>query len=258
MNTKKALNIIILLLIIINICMLAFILFFNSQKSEKENEVNYVNDILNYRGIEVKIPIETTGGNKEGIIFKKGIFDSDFITNGEKVTGGKFVVYEDNTILQYTNLNENKPTEFITNRFDADKKVRVFLDQIGFNNNKYIVDSVIMSSRNTYHLKYYCVLNDEMLYDLYIYAVIDEYGISTLSICYMENAKDNTISFKVLPMSNIIMSKGIFKEANSGIIERVDSGYKSDTNNNLQYVWRVTFENGVVKYYNASDGKEIK
>jgi len=258
MNTKKALNIIILLLVIINVCMFIFILFFNSEKSEKENEVNYVYDILKYRGIEVNIPIETTSESKEGILFKEGIFNDEFKSKVEEITGGSVIVSKDNTLLQYTNLNANKPAKFINNRFDADKKVRTFLNKIGFNNNKYIVDAVTMSSRSTYNLKYYYISNDEMLFDLYIYAIVDEYGVSNLSIRYIENTRDTSKKFEVLPMSNIIMSKGTLKEANSGIVERVDSGFKLDENNILQYVWRITFENGVVKYYNASNGREIK
>ncbi|MBN2851846.1 MAG: hypothetical protein JXQ23_03835 [Clostridia bacterium] len=262
MNTKKALNIVIILLLIINVFMFVFLLYLNSSYSDRQNEIKYVKEILEYRGIVNEVTLDNNANDKKPVIFGKGIFTDEFITQVKEVTGGTVLSSKENTVLSYYQDSSLKEADYISDRIDADKRVRLFLDSIGFNHINYIVDNVTMSSRNTFNIKYIYSSKEETMYDLYINAVVNEYGISNIVIRYIENEFTEGKSFKILPMTNVIMSNVVYREENSkgagaNIIKRIDSGYKLDKNNVPQYVWRITYGDDTISYFNAQNGHEI-
>lgn len=257
MNTKKALNIIILLLLIINIFMFSFIIYFNSKNNNVKDIIEYTEEILKYRAVEIEIPIRDSEIIKNTIVFGEGIFNNDYIDKITQKTSGQLEVSNNGTKLDYFNFNTDETENIIKDRFDADTKIRAFLDYIEFNHTKYIVDTVKMSGRNKYSLKYIYVTDNEILYDLYIYAIIDEYGLSSLSISYIDNQFEENNDFYILPMTNILMSNMVYSENRSNKIIKIDSGYKLDIYNSLQYVWKITFDDGTIIFYDAKNGHEI-
>jgi len=258
MNTKKALNIIILLLIVINIFMFSFILYFNKQNRDEKTSVEYTQDILKYRGIDIEVPIKNIKLSKKALLFKKGIFNEKYEQKIKNKISGEILITEDQTKLEYISFNKNT-TEVITkDRFEADLQVKAFLDLIEFNYINYSVDSVTMLSRDTYNLKYIYTSNGEIIYDLYINATIDKHGLVSVTIKYIENQFEENENFYVLPMTNILMSNIIYSEKRSNKIVRVDSGYKFDKNNTLQYVWKIIFDDNTTIYYDAKNGHQLQ
>lgn len=260
MNTKKALNLIIILLLIINIFLLVFIISFDKGSEERENEVNYVRDIMAYRGISVTASFTSETKVSSEMIYSGGIFTEDYITQLSELLTGTIQRSEDNTTIAITFLEYLSTAEIIQDRYDADRKIRSFLDSISFNHINYLVDSVIMTGTSTYYVDYIYIVNSNVLYDLFVSAVIDEYGIKSITIKYIDNELVEGKVLSIIPVTTILMSQITFSENADGqnTISRIDSGYKLDSKGKVYYCYRLTDGSQQVRYYNGVDGKEIK
>jgi len=260
MNTKKALNLIIILLLIINIFLLVFIISFDKGSEERLNEVTYVRDIMAYRGVSITASFTNEAKVSSEMIYNGGIFTEDYITKVSELLTGDIQHSEDNTTIAITLTEYLSTSKIIQDRYVADIKIRSFLDSINFNHINYLVDSVIMTGTSTYHVDYIYIVNGNVLYDLFISAIIDEYGIKSITIKYIDNQLVEGEVFSILPVSTILMSQVTYKENTDGqnTISRIDAGYKLDSKGKVYYCYRLTDGNQQVRYYNGVDGKEIK
>ncbi len=97
------------------------------------------------------------------------------------------------------------------------------------------------------------MINGEILYDLYINAIIDEYGVASIGIKYIENEIDISKTYEIMPITNVLLGNVIFNESGSNVIERVDTGYKLNDSNILEYLLRVTYEDKKIVFFTANN-----
>ncbi|MCK5811885.1 MAG: hypothetical protein KAG94_03250 [Clostridiales bacterium] len=260
MNTKKALNLIIVLLLVINIFLLVFIINFDEGSKEYENEITYVRDIMAYRGVSINASFNNEPSIAIGMEYNDGIFTKDYINQISELITGNIQSSEDETTISITLTERLKIPKEINDRYDADRRIRDFLDSISFNHINYLVDTVVMSGTSTYNVDYIYIGNNKVLYDLYISATIDEYGMKSIAIKYVDNQLIEGEKSSILPVTTILMSQIVYKENTYGknTISRIDEGYKQDAKGKVYYCYRLTDGNQQVKYYNGVDGKEIK
>ncbi len=260
MNTKKALNLIIVLLLVINIFLLVFIISFDTGSKDRENEVAYVHDIMEYRGVSINASFTNESSISVEIEYNGGIFTEEYINQISELIVGDIQSSEDETTIAITLTEYLNTPLMISDRYDADRKIRNFLDSINFNHINYLVDAVVMSGSSTYHVDYIYISNGDVLYDLYVSAIIDEYGVKNITIRYIDNHPIEGEKLSILPVSTILMSQVVYRENTDGgnTISRIDAGYKQDSTGKVYYCYRLTDGSQQVKYYNGVDGKEIK
>jgi len=258
MNTKKALIVIMVLLILMNIALASYIIVFTTNgKSDLEIE-EYTTKILNQRNIEVncKIPNETP--NASSIILGDMIYSESAIETLSSKTGGLYSI-DKNEILIYI----GSPTEIIVlgemNRSSVEKISHDFISDIGLQIEEFSLDVFNGTGKDEYKVRYIKEDGEGIYYyDSYVEMTVTNYGVVFAEI-YIKRVKEyDKKNAESLPIHTILLTN-LIAESKIMTIDAISYGYYQKNSNTDESVmsWRLLFSDGSERFFEVSTGIEI-
>jgi len=258
MDTKKALIVIMILLIIMNVALASYIIVINTGRDKGRDNNDYVVDILRQRNIEVgcKIPEEGPGAsslNLGDMLYNENSFDSLMA-----VTGGSYTIDSGGRLIFSNSPDDNvAPTEM--NRTAVEGFAHDFMTSIGLQIDDFILDYILETGTDEYDISY--IEKDKsgtLYYDSYIEMKITEYGVMHAEI-YIRTIRDKgETDAGNLPIQTIMLAN-LTMETKTVTIKSISFGYhqKGRDSDKAIMSWRIRFNDGSERFFAVDNGQEI-
>ena len=260
MDTRKALTAIIILLIIMNITLGAYLVIIGTGNDGIDETLSYTRKILNDRNyrVDCRIPenlIETSsiklGGNR---------YQEQTVNYIEQNTGGEAFIDEASGILYYTGSGGSQPVQDELTRIDVENIASGFISSLGIERDEFTLDYFRESGEDIYDLRYIAIDGSNNLYfNSYIELVITSGGIQSARIMYPSILEQAQSLGEGVPVYTILLAN-LNETGSEKSIESISYGYyiTDGETGQAETCWRVRFGDGSDRYFNAKTGNEIK
>lgn len=279
MDWSRAKTVFILMLFVLNIVLLANIVFFygGAQTVSKETIEDTIS-ILKSRNVLLKCDIPRQRGKIPAIIYDNSHFNIDEIIQKlsgdtalntdvlvqEKmiVKGEKKISLEDSNVLVYEDANPSENVN-VNNMDEVEKYARKFLSDIGIKISSYRLDRQNRDKAGEVSLHFIEKFGKHYVYDSYINVVISERGVKSLIFSKKNIKKLSSGTVNVMPAHQVLL-KNFNSRGENIIIVAMDIGYKSfaeeaEAVETQEWPkWRIVFEDGTERYFSAVNGDEFK
>lgn len=254
MDSKKALRIIIALMLIVNIFMAGYIISLAFSEPDTKDEHKYITDILAYRDIVLDCEIPDYSAPSAVII--PNSIDNTAIIDYLKEQDGTIVEQQDGMIMHSpisTERYENFTLEIATTITDA------FIKELPLENEAYMLDSILTAGVNMYRFDYIYLDGSSYIYDKRIEITVSKNGIDQVYIKSLEyTVSDTEYNRPMVTIGNILVSSFTRQGQSFITIKKIDTGYLYNKNtSSIANVWRVMYNNGQERYFSSVDGTEI-
>ncbi|MFO7637020.1 MAG: hypothetical protein R6W96_06905 [Clostridia bacterium] len=255
MDTRRAVKIIIALLVIINVLM-GFYLF-NITRSprsfDQENEKTL--EIMGYREITLSTAIPDDAGQVKKIQYADALFNEDSIAFIQDILEADVFITQNHVLSISTQVDIPGG---VLDRYEADTVSKRLMDSIGFDHRPYVLESVSMEASSVFFLQYVYESDGQYFYESYIRVRVNEGGQIQCEIRQINHTDGGAMrGYEVIPASNILMS-GILRTDNRSMnIIGIDSGYILDNEGETLHCWRIQFNDGTTRHFDSRSGKEI-
>ena len=177
MDTKKALVVVAILLILMNITLASYIVVINVNNKKFASIEEYTVKILKQRGIDLNCIIPSDNPGASSITLGDMLYSETSInTLGEK-TGGSYSFDEQGRLIFVNSLSE-EAVQGEMNRTTVESLAHDFIDYIGLQKKEYVLDFVIETGTDEYEIRYIYKDNTRIYYfDSYIEMIINNYGV---------------------------------------------------------------------------------
>ncbi len=254
MDSKKALRIIIALLLIVNVFMAGYIINLAFSEPDTKDEYKYITEILAYR--DITLDCEIPEYSAPSAVIAESSADNDAILAYLKQQDGTITEEQDGVIVYIpavTERYEDLTLEAAAQIADA------FVKKLPIDSSAYMLDSILTAGVNTYRFKYIYLDGSSYIYDKKIEMTVSKNGIDQVDISNIEyTVSDTEYNRPMVSIGNILVS-GFTRQGQSFItIKKIDAGYVYDKSaSSFMNVWRVMYNNGLERYFSSIDGTEI-
>lgn len=254
MDSKKALRIIIALLLIVNVFMAGYIVNLAFSEPDTKDEYKYITEILAYRDIALDCEIPEYAAPSAVITVSST--DNTAVLDYLKEQDGIFSE-DENGVITYT------PP--VTQRYEdltLEKAAEIaddYVEKLPIDSEAYMLDSILTAGVNEYRFNYIYLDGSSYIYDRKIEMTVSKDGIEKVYIKSLGyTVSDTEYNRPMVSIGNILVS-GFTRQGQSLItIKKIDAGYLYDKNtSSIMNVWRVMYNNGQERYFSSIDGTEI-
>lgn len=258
MNTKKALIVIMILLILMNAALSAYLIIINAGNRENSDALIYTESILKQRNIEIKGRIPDEVPEPSSVILTDMLYSDDVFDNLISKTGGSYSIDERGRLL-FANTPEERIVIGDMNRTAVEMISREFIESIGLYQDEFILDYVIETATDEYDVRY--IRKDSLgiyYYDSYIEMSVTENGVVSARV-YVRDVKERiSKKGKSLPIYTVLLAN-IVSESKAKVITGINFGYhlKNQFENEAVMSFRISFEDGSERFFDVVSGDEI-
>jgi hypothetical protein len=254
MDSKKALRIIIALLLIVNIFMAGYIINLAFSEPDTKDEHKYIADILAYRNITLECDIPDYPA--PSAVLMLALQDNALLTDYLKEQGGLLSIEQEGAIIY---------TPAVTNRYDnltVDSATLIsdsFIKNLPIDSEAYMLDSILTAGVDEYKFNYIYLDGSSYIYNRKIEMTVSKNGIGQVYIKSLEyTVSDTEYNRPMVSIGNILVS-GFTRQGQSFItIKKIDAGYVYDkSTSSVMNVWRIMYNNGLERYFSSIDGTEV-
>lgn len=260
MDTKKALIIIMVLLILMNITLASYIIIISSERDKPGDIVLYAVEILNQRNIGLECIIPEDKAKPSSVVIGGNIFNSQSIDSIKEKTGGDaYFDFETDFLHYYSTNSENVIIGDIT-RTEVESKANEFITSIGLNRNDFVLDFYLETGNNIYTLKYIRIDGAGNYYfNSYVEMQITEKGVVSAIVIFGNISAVVQQNTEGLPVSTILLANLEADKDRRQVVISINAGFYKNSDNGDQAVmsWRIRFSDGNERFFDAGTGLEI-
>lgn len=283
MDWARAKSIILILLAALNIFLLAKVVIDSGGQGISRETILNMEKILDRRGVRLECTIPRYDKDTPRLIFGSGKANQAAYAKkllGESYTAEKSDGQENTYIsgtrtLTFTSGNsftyiDKKPDQKvdIIHISETEKYVRKFLKDKNIDNSSYVLDAEPVKQGSEVVFNFTEKYKDFLVFDNYLKAVVSENGVTRLEVRHKEIKGFSADKVRDISAAYQILLEHFNGDENT-VITDVDIGYRDDTVNLEQEglqsseqlpVWRIKVKGTAepIRYFGASDGKEIK
>lgn len=255
MDSKKALKILIILLVVVNLFMAGYIISLTFSKSDTSDENKYITSLLTYRDITLECEIPDYPAPSAVLIAK----DPDNSSLLAYLNGLDGVLEEDveSGVIVFSPTISERIDDFTLDT--TTKQASAFITSLPIKSEAYMLDSILTTGVNIYKFNYIYADGSRYIYDKSIEITISKNGIDQVVISNINYIVSDTENNRPMVSIGNILVSGFTRQGQASItIKKMDTGYLYDTDTlALKNVWRIMFNNGQVRYFSSIDGIEI-
>ncbi len=254
MDSKKALKIIITLLLIVNVFMAGYIINLAFSEPDTKDEYKYITDILTYRDITLECEIPDYAAPNAVLVIKQQ--DNSILLNYLKEQSGLLSEEQEGIIIYNpvsTQRYDDLTLEIATGICDS------FMGQIPLDSKAYMLDSILTAGVDEYKFNYIYLDGSSYIYDKRIEITVSKNGIDQVYISNIEyTVSDTEYNRPMVSIGNILASSFTRQGQSFITIRKIDAGYLYDKkSSSVINIWRVMYNNGLERYFSSIDGTEI-
>lgn len=258
MNTKKALIVIMVLLILLNVGMVGYIISLNVKNSNRIDFEEYTVKILKARNIELNCLIPTSSPVAATASLGDMLYTEDSIGLLETKTGGEYQLDDFGRML-YWGAPDANIVEGEMNRAAVEKISHAFIESIELQLSDYTLDYSIEIGTDEYDVRY--IKKDDKgnhYYDIYIEMIINETGVASAVVSIRSIEDEEKRSGESLPVHTVLLAN-LIAESKPMTISSISYGYHQKSANTSEAVmsWRVRFSDGSERFFEVGTGEEI-
>ncbi len=258
MDTKKALVVVAILLILMNITLASYIVVINANNKKFASIEEYTVKILKQRDIGLNCLIPSDNPGASSITLGDMLYSETSINTLSEKTGGSYSFDEQERLI-FTNSLSEEVVSGEMSRTTVERLAHNFIDSIGLQKNEYVLDFVIETGTDEYNVRYIYKDNAGNYYfDSYIEMNISNYGVISSEINALSIEKKNGDKGGGIPISAILLTNMV-AESKAKVINGINYGYhrKNSDSNESVMCWRIRLGDGSEKYFDIETGKEI-
>lgn len=258
MNTKKALIVIMVLLILMNIALASYIIVISTNGKSGLSTEEYVSKILDQRNIIINCKIPNEIPSASSIVLGDMLYSESAFETLVNKTGGAYSL-DDHGRMIFTNISAIETVQEEMNRSVVEKITHEFINNIGLQLEEFSLDVFIGTGTDEYKVRY--TSKDEKgiyYYDSYIEMTVNKYGVAYGEI-YVKRVKDIEVNnADGLPIHTILLSN-LVSESKKVEIDSISFGYHQKEADSSESVmsWRIGFGDGSERFFEVSTGVEI-
>ncbi len=254
MDSKKALRIIIALLLIVNVFMAGYIVNLAFSEPDTKDEYKYITEILAYRDItlDCEIPEYAAPSAVIAVSSTDNTKVLDYLKEQDGILSNDLdgvIAYTPAVTQRYENLTLEKAAEIA----DA------FVKKLPIDSEAYMLDSILTAGVDEYKFNYIYLDGSSYIYNRKIEMTVSKNGIGQVYIKSLEyTVSDTEYNRPMVSIGNILVS-GFTRQGQSFItIKKIDAGYVYDkSTSSVMNVWRIMYNNGLERYFSSIDGTEV-
>ena len=258
MNTKKALIVIMVLLILMNIALASYIIVITTNGKSDLSTEEYTKKILKQRNIEIECNIPDKSPNAASITLGDMIYNDSTIDALSSKTGGSYSIDERGRLIYISSLTDIEVSD-VMNRSVVERISHDFISDIGLQLEEFNHDSTIETGTDEYEVRYIKKDGEGVYYfDSYVEMTVTNYGVVSSEV-YIKQVKEHDIKKdEGLPIHTIFLAN-LVAESKTITIDKISYGYhqKSLNTNESVMSWRVRFSDGSFRFLEVSTGLEI-
>ena len=279
MDWSKAKSILIVMLLLLNIFLLVSIGFYKLEDGISRETVSNTIKILSSRGVTVNVDIPLYNRYTPSLICEGGSYDAadisarllgkDFILppgidDGEEViNGSKKIKFSNNrSSFVYSNSSPSETLK-VDNIKSAENAARDYIDSLGIDSEKFVLDIYVKNPDATYTLTFIEKYKKFLVFDNYIEITLGKNGVIYLESHSRKIKGFNANAMPIMPAYQILLKN--YSGYENITITGIDIGFKGYITGEQDMressegpAWRVTAEGGKVRYFKATDGEEIR
>lgn len=261
MNTKKALISIIILLLIINVILGLYIISIGSYADENIT-IEHVMSILEQREVKLENRIPKYSIKPAIAIVGENKFTEQSIELIEAKMNGTLYIEESSGLLIYKNTEYEEDPLKDNSRLSAESTAAKFIETMSLNRKEFILDSVVEKANGLYNLKFiHTDGSGNYYFDIFIDMEVGSGGVTSADIMYRDIKGYRSLGEKGVSIGTVLMANITRKnEGTSGTIQSISSGYKinnAEEKTDAIMSWRIRFDDGTERYFEASGGIEF-
>ncbi len=258
MDTKKALTVIMVLLIIMNIALVSYIILISTGRDDDSRVNDYAVEILKQRNIELGCKIPEGGPGASSIILGDMVYSENEFEKLMAATGGSYYIdARGRLIFSYLPVDNTAPVEM--NRTAVEVFSHEFITSIGLQKDNFVLDYIIETGTDEYDVRY--IEKDAsgiLYYSSYVEMKITEYGVIYAEIYIRTVRETGEVGTGSLPIQTIILAN-LTLETKTMTIDSISFGYyqRDRDSDEALMSWRIHFDNGSERFFEVGNGGEI-
>ncbi len=258
MNTKKALIVIMVLLILMNIALGSYLIVISTNGKSDLKTAEYTTKILKQRNIEVNCIIPDEAPNTSSIILGDMIYSESSIETLSSKTGGSYSFDNLGRLIHIGSQTEIKISDEM-NRAAVERLSHEFISNIGLQMEEFELDYSIHTGTAEYKVRY--IIQDEegiYYYDSYVEMTVTNYGVVSAEVYIKQIMERENKNAESLPIHTVLLAN-LEAESKTIAIEKISYGYYQKSLNADESVmsWRIRFDDGSDRFFEVSTGLEI-
>jgi hypothetical protein len=255
MDSKKAIKILVVLMIIVNLIMAGYIISLGVSQSQQKVDNEYIMSILEYRGITLLCDIDETSVPVFKLRHTDAVNDEvyQYLLLGDGVTvrsdDGRVITFIPAVTQRYENI-DLETAEIIANDFMKALPVEQEL---------YILDYRQTAGVGLYSFQFNFYDSGSYIYDKYVKIQVSKNGIIEAIIGDLSYEVDNSgYTASDISIGNVLISNFTRQGISQMVLRKIDSGYLYvKETDEIKAVWRVLYNDNQVRYFLTKDGEEI-
>jgi hypothetical protein len=258
MDTKKALIVILILLILMNVGLASYIIVYSTGNIEVSDMADYTEEILKERNISLNCRIPDSGPAASTVTLGNMLYTENSIDTLSETTGGSYSIDVRGRLIFVKTPGDEIVSE-VMNRTAVEGISHDYISSIGLQNEDFALDYVIETGTDEYEVRYLRKDSSDVLYyDSYIEMTITEAGVIYAEIYIRDIQEKGNISIAGLPIQTILLAN-LINEDNEIVIESINFGYHRAAPDLDESVmsWRIRFDDGSERFFEVGNGKEI-
>jgi hypothetical protein len=275
---SKAKSILIVMLLLLNIFLVVSIGFYKLEDGISRETLSNTVEILSSRGVTVKVDIPLYNRYTPSLICEGGSYDAADITarilgwdiilppnvaDGEKIiSGSQKISFNNKSSFVYSNSSPSETLK-VDNIKSAESAARNYIDSLGINAEKFVLDRYVKNPDATYTLVFIEKYQKFFVFDNFIEITLGKDGVTYLESHSRKIKGFNANAMPIMPAYQILLKN--YSGYENITITGIDIGFKGYITEDQEMressegpAWRVTAEGGKVRYFKATDGEEIK
>lgn len=255
MDSKKAIKVLVVLMIIVNLIMAGYIISLGVSQSQQKVDNEYIMSILEYRGITLECDID----NSSTPVFKLSYLDTadddvyQYLLLQEGVTSrsddGMVITFIPAVTQRYENIDLET----------AEVIAEDFMKTLPVEQDLYILDYRQTTGVGMYSFQFNFYDSGNCVYDKYVKMQVSKNGIIEAIVGDISYEVENSgYTASDISIGNILVSNFTRQGISQMVLRKIDSGYlyikETDA---IEAVWRVLYNDNQVRYFFTKDGEEI-
>lgn len=258
MDTKKALIVILILLILMNVALASYIIVYSTGNAESSDMADYAIEILKQRNIGVNCRIPESGPPASSVELGDMIYTENSVDTLSASTGGSYS-FDARGRMIFVKTPDGAVVSDEMNRTAVEEITHEYIGSIGLQYEDFILDYIIETGTDEYEVRYLKKDSDEVIYyDSFIEMTVTESGVIYAEIYITNIGEKGESSAAGLPIQTIMLANLIAVE-NEISIESISFGYhrKSPDTDESVMSWRIRFNDGSERFFEVGNGNEI-
>lgn len=277
MDWAKAKNIFIIVLVLLNVFLLGYTINHKMGQEVSKETVDEAIKILNDKGITLECAIPSYTDDTPMLSYENGAFDrrqiitkllgpisepSDMTDNTPLESGSRKLVFTNACSFEFTDSQPAGKVD-ISGENAAEKYLRGLIHDLGLNASNFILDLRARNADNTLTFVFIEQYGKFPVFDNLIRIVLGDRGIHSINLSarkirgFAPGSKT-----KVIPAYIVLLRN--FSQGGNAVITRIEIGFKGYGLSPVMVesdegpAWRLTFKDGTIRYFKASNGEEIE